>query len=343
MTRAFLAVVTLLASNALGGCFSDDNGQAPDASFPFPDTYVPEPETGADTSVPETGPDASPDVGVDSPREATPDVTTEAEPQPEASVDAGVESGLDATMDTGPDVSVVDVAAEPPGCTKATDCPPSFACNTSTGQCVTTCGAPTETACNGGCCYTGQCAAGTENGACGNNGQTCVGCANATPTCSPGGVCGATCGHPTDGPCGAGSCCQGNACVTAGNTPVAWTARATRRAPRAWPAPAAARRRPIAPWAGLATRRRARAPSRAELRPRPAATAAAATREHARAPQGRRTSSAATRGARARPARARRRRAPRSRVEALALARAVSPATAPAEPVRAARRAAAAR
>jgi hypothetical protein len=180
MRRPLLAAATLLASAALGGCFSDDTGNQTDAGFSLPDTavqdiFVPQ-ETGADTTVADSAQDAPPETSADAPAEAVVDVGVDA--PPDVTVDSAV-------ADTATDSPVADVVAEARGCTKATDCPPLFACDTSTGQCVDTCGGAAETACNGGCCATGRCAAGTANGACGNNGAACVGCANGTPPAAP--------------------------------------------------------------------------------------------------------------------------------------------------------------
>jgi hypothetical protein len=209
MRRWAILVGTLVAGVVVGGCFSDDNGGPRDAALP--DTYfaydssVPDTGSALDSTMPDAGIDVAPEASMDSPEE--PVVEAGADVEMEAAPEAGQDATVDATV--GPDAS---------GCAKATDCPPNFACDTSTGQCVTACGGTTETACNGGCCATGRCATGIANGVCGNNGAACGACANGTPTCSAGGACTTACGQTGDGTCGGGTCCQNNACVAQGPT-----------------------------------------------------------------------------------------------------------------------------
>lgn len=220
MSRPFPAFAAWSAIAALPACFNENNGGSPpDASFSFPDVFLPDTPTLPEATPPRDATlessvmDAPPEVAADSPEEPRPEPSPEAspEPTPEASIEASVEAGpADATLPE----AAVDAAF----CARPTDCPPDFACDTSTGQCVSACGGATETACNGGCCASGRCAAGTANGACGNDGAMCSACANGTPTCSAAGMCTAACGQPNDGTCGTQTCCQRNACVQQGPT-----------------------------------------------------------------------------------------------------------------------------
>src|SRR5580658_4680844 len=79
-------------------------------------------------------------------------------------------------------------------CSASSQCPAGFACNTSTGQCTTTCSA--SQTCNGGCCSSGTCVNGESATACGGNGAACSSCttsvANASAAC-PSNACSFVC------------------------------------------------------------------------------------------------------------------------------------------------------
>lgn len=92
------------------------------------------------------------------------------------------------------------------GCVVAADCDKGRACVK--GRCELK-GCDANSPCNGGCCDRGACVDGTEARTCGNDGKTCGGCGDGTPTCTAG-ACVAACvvGKPGDaGVCGTGFCC----------------------------------------------------------------------------------------------------------------------------------------
>src|SRR5207244_160905 len=86
------------------------------------------------------------------------------------------------------------------------------ACNLLTHRCESSCGDGKHSLCHGSCCAAGTCATGTSNSACGTTGDVCAVCSGDKPTCEAG-VCGSTCGAPTDGTCSGGFCCHAGACV----------------------------------------------------------------------------------------------------------------------------------
>jgi hypothetical protein len=104
------------------------------------------------------------------------------------------------------------------GCNSASDCPGGTACDTTTNKCTNQCSATQP--CNGGCCSSGQCVAGTTLGVCGDSGGLCADC----NTSSMGALClatggGGSCGCNNTGDCPSGSSCNlaMHQCVTSCN------------------------------------------------------------------------------------------------------------------------------
>ena len=89
------------------------------------------------------------------------------------------------------------------------DCPTGYACS-SAHLCTTTCSGGLT--CHGGCCDGTNCLTGNDNGACGNNGNSCQPCGGQTPTCAVG-QCNGRCGSTGDGTCGTGFCCNAGMCA----------------------------------------------------------------------------------------------------------------------------------
>jgi hypothetical protein len=83
-------------------------------------------------------------------------------------------------------------------------CPLGQACTT--GACSTACGA-SSSACNGGCCDGAMCQPGSDPGACGVTGGSCVTCSGAS-ACLPTGKCG--CASASE--CGEGQACTDGGC-----------------------------------------------------------------------------------------------------------------------------------
>jgi hypothetical protein len=83
-------------------------------------------------------------------------------------------------------------------------CPLGQACTT--GACSTACGA-SSSACNGGCCDGVMCQSGSDPGACGVTGGSCVTCSGAS-ACLPTGKCG--CASASE--CGEGQACTDGGC-----------------------------------------------------------------------------------------------------------------------------------
>jgi len=67
------------------------------------------------------------------------------------------------------------------GCDDSSQCQAGFACLR--GTCTTSCDLTLGAWCNGGCCLSGVCEAGTSPKACGQDGLACATCTVSLPDC----------------------------------------------------------------------------------------------------------------------------------------------------------------
>jgi hypothetical protein len=134
------------------------------------------------------------------------DATIDQEPHDvtvhEAAFDARTADATDETIEVE-DTKPMDGGVVPTPCSSATDCPPNEACEASV--CSSSCSASSP--CNGGCCDGAMCQPGSDPGACGVTGGSCVTCSGAS-ACLPTG----TCGCASASECGEGQACTDGVC-----------------------------------------------------------------------------------------------------------------------------------